>query len=424
MDHFEPVRVALEKHLPGIDVEAVEAILAVMLANLLDGDPVWLMLVGPPSTGKTVILSPLDGIWGAVILSALTPNTLLSGWKGTKSASLLNRLGKRPIIVIKELGTLLSNKNTRAEVFAQLREVYDGYYAKSFGTGKSEKWEGHATLLVGFTSAIDLYSLDSLLGERFVRVRLGAPVDPVEQALRGASVENDVAEARKALKRSYRLALNGAKADLSRVSLSACTQEKLARVAAFIAMARTEVPRSAYGGQVQIPPETEGTPRIMQSLMKLAVGVAALRGETDLEDLSLAHRVALETVPEPRRSIIRKALEICLVDGRELTVAAVRGFTGETTTRNVVDDLTRIGVLRDNGSASTSGDAGRPATQYVISDTVTTWLEESGLLAWIEANPLEDISPGHSPPEEEEEVKGDANPPGLSRGNSDGDAGS
>ncbi len=100
----------LKRRLPSLDPNVVEAMLAAILATQrLDGPPVWLEIIGPPSMGKTVIIEPLEGIRKAKLLSKLTPNTLLSGAYavGGKDPSLLTRLGPRPFFLIKELGTLL-----------------------------------------------------------------------------------------------------------------------------------------------------------------------------------------------------------------------------------------------------------------------------------------------------------------------------
>ena len=58
-------------------------------------------------------------------------------------------------MVIKEFTTVLSMKHeVRAEELSQLREVYDGKYSKSFGTGKTISWEGHVGLVGACTPVL------------------------------------------------------------------------------------------------------------------------------------------------------------------------------------------------------------------------------------------------------------------------------
>ena len=59
LDH---VREILAEHLPSFDVGACEAVLSTVVANQLTGPAIWLMLIAPPSSGKTMILEPLIGV--------------------------------------------------------------------------------------------------------------------------------------------------------------------------------------------------------------------------------------------------------------------------------------------------------------------------------------------------------------------------
>ena len=67
-------------HLP--DPTAVLAALGTVAANRLPGDPVWTLLVGPPSSGKTEIIDSLRLVPKAVSVSTLTKAALLSGRTG------------------------------------------------------------------------------------------------------------------------------------------------------------------------------------------------------------------------------------------------------------------------------------------------------------------------------------------------------
>src|SRR5215471_996355 len=63
------------------DLIPTRAVLAAYVANRkLDGDPVWLMLVGGSGVGKTERLIPLSGMPDVVLESSITgPAALLSG---------------------------------------------------------------------------------------------------------------------------------------------------------------------------------------------------------------------------------------------------------------------------------------------------------------------------------------------------------
>ena len=114
------------------DTTPVYAVLATVAANMLPGDPVWLGLIGPPSSVKTEILNSLSMLPHVVQAATLTPAGLLSGTpkkqqdKGAKGG-LLRQIGDFGIIVLKDFGSVLSMRaDNKAETLAALREVYDG----------------------------------------------------------------------------------------------------------------------------------------------------------------------------------------------------------------------------------------------------------------------------------------------------------
>jgi hypothetical protein len=126
------------------DDHLIDVAAAVYVANLLGADPLWFMIIGPPSNTKTEILQCFAGHQQAVFLSTLTPNTLVSGFK-TKDGfnpSLLPKL-KDKLLVLKDFTSVLSmRQESRTEVIGQLREAYDGKYDKGYGNGVTINWEG------------------------------------------------------------------------------------------------------------------------------------------------------------------------------------------------------------------------------------------------------------------------------------------
>ena len=89
-------------------------------------------------------------------LSDLTDKTLASGLTPDKGddPSLLSRL-LNAVMVFKDFTTVLEmRREQRAAVLAQLREIYDGRFDKSWGTGKELHWQGRLSVLAGVTSAV------------------------------------------------------------------------------------------------------------------------------------------------------------------------------------------------------------------------------------------------------------------------------
>lgn len=384
---FAGVRRVLDRHLPNLDADVVEAMLAAIVANRLDGPPVWLEIIGPPSMGKTVIIEPLDGILGATLLSKLTPNTLLSGAyaAGGADPSLLTRLGRRPFLLIKELSTLLEgNPFGRGDIYAQLREVYDGSYAREYGNGVRRSWTGKATVIMGITPVIDRHrAFGSQLGERCLKIRFDCPAGVALEDLALTALENtgDEKAAKRELFEAYQQALNDALAKLPGVKLGRETLRKIANLAAFAATVRTQVERDQYvsGRPVVLPAAPEGPYRIAKKLGLVATALAALRGETDLSDLGLIGRIAFDCIPEPRRSILLRLMAL-LDRGVEPEASDLMGIVSKSVTYMALTDLELLGVIevveREEGDKS---DPGRPPQSYQLSAKMQRWLRQSGL---------------------------------------------
>src|SRR5262249_6625211 len=111
------------------DVIPTRAVLAAYLANRkLDGDPVWLMLVGGSGVGKTERLTPLSAMPDVVLESSITgPAALLSGTSTkerakTASGGVLRKLPKGGgILLLKDFTSVIDmHRDGRAETLAAL----------------------------------------------------------------------------------------------------------------------------------------------------------------------------------------------------------------------------------------------------------------------------------------------------------------
>src|SRR5262249_7946493 len=134
-------------------------------------------IVAPPSSMKTEVIRSLDDVPDVYPLSSLTAQTFASGFerRGVETSLLPKLDGKT--ITMKDFGTVLTMyREKKAEILAQLREIYDGGFVKEFGNGKRFHWAGKVGLLAGVTPIIDReYALNQILGERFILYRVRGP---------------------------------------------------------------------------------------------------------------------------------------------------------------------------------------------------------------------------------------------------------
>jgi hypothetical protein len=162
------------------DTDTIDAALATVAVERLDGDPLWLLIISGSGNAKTETVLALDGI-GAIVTSSLSSEAaLLSATPKRERAKaatggLLRRIGDHGVLVIKDVTSILSmDRNTRSQVLAALREVYDGRWCREVGAegGRIIDWTGRIAVIGAVTTAWDAaHAVIASMGDRFVLVR-------------------------------------------------------------------------------------------------------------------------------------------------------------------------------------------------------------------------------------------------------------
>ena len=154
----------------------LKVIVGVMVANRLDGEAVWLLVLAPPSSGKALI-STLSKSQEVVMVSSLTANSLMSGARkqdtlNGKDPSLLPKLHGK-VMVVKDVSTISSmNPNAKGAVFSQLRSAYDGdMEEKHTGLGPIRCASKFGIIMAGTPDFEQSRALEGNLGERFIHFR-------------------------------------------------------------------------------------------------------------------------------------------------------------------------------------------------------------------------------------------------------------
>jgi len=176
---LQDIKNEFSKYLVIKDEWAIDMVIATLIGNLvLKEDPVWLMIVGISSGGKTSIIAPCAGLKQVIFCDDISEKTFLSGYKVKgKDTSLLNKLGGG-IMAFSDFTTMLSkNPMSKGEILAQFKMVYDGKLTKHTGTGTLE-WEGRVGLIAASTPDV-YYHLESSrsMGERFIYYWMDQPTD-------------------------------------------------------------------------------------------------------------------------------------------------------------------------------------------------------------------------------------------------------
>lgn len=245
---------AFKKYLYLSDTGVIDICLATIVANHMTGDPVWLMLVAPPSVGKTEIIEPLGTLNDSLSVGTLTESGLLSATPARDRAKnatggILRYLGEFGILILKDFGSILSmNKEGRNQVLAALREVYDGSWMRAVGSdgGQVFGWKGKIGVIAAVTPTIDRHhGVMATLGERFIFYRLS--IDGEEErtdfALKSVGKEPKF---REEVAEKVRGFLDNINIPNNLPDFSEDEEERIKALARFTAHCRSPVPRDSY----------------------------------------------------------------------------------------------------------------------------------------------------------------------------------
>lgn len=122
--------------------------------------------------------------------------------------------------------------------------------------------------------------------------------------------------------------------------LSHSAELRIASLGEIIALARTHVVRSAYGNrEIEYAPEAEANTRISKGIAGIAKGVAALRGQDNVEeqDLQDAFRVGLDCLRDDRRRLF-----LTIVGGDDPQLLRM----ARTTRDRQLEELAELQVLK------------------------------------------------------------------------------
>lgn len=337
------------------NTDALKIMYGTIMANKLEGDPIWLFLVAPPGGSKSELLMSLANAHNMHAISSLTPHTMISGANfGGGDPSLLPKL-KNKVLIIKDFTTILTmNHNQRDEIFGTLRDVYDGSTEKVFGNGVRRRYEVRFGVLAGVTPAIEVFNvMHQSLGERFLKFRISgnwdqlSEEDKILRALNNIGQENTMRSEMQAA--ANRWAAHAVLPE-SIPQISSEMKSRIVHLAKFSARLRGVVERDRFTGQVLYKPSSEVGTRIAKQLAKLGQGIAMFLGKKFLDEevYALIRRVALDTVPDRVEDIVRGIWDLGGMQKTAMVVAKTR--LPQTTVVRVLQDMNLLKLVEVEAS--------------------------------------------------------------------------
>lgn len=360
----------------------VDVTLGCIIGNRFPGDSIWLQLVGPSGSAKSVMCMALDCHFDVEVADTLTPATLISGstTAGGGDPSLLPKLNKRHL-VIKDFTTILEMQPAyRNEIFGIFRSVYDGYYSKHFGSGTfTRSGKSKFGFITGVTPAIELYTEGfTALGERFVRFNLD--IADVHDILK--QIDNNIElefeeniQMQTELKEVIKEVLDY-DYDIKSVKLDDDVLKTIRYLSICIEMVRGTVPFERFTKEITHKAITALPTRSYIQMRKLLMGLLLFKNikEPSIECLSLIRHVARSTIHISREDILyrlyknhRKKELLNLSDLHKLLKLPT------VTCQRTLEKLVALGVVNEVKGVSSL----KP--KYKLTDQIIEAIEKGGL---------------------------------------------
>ena len=358
---LDDVRTVFKRWLFLESTDAISVMLATVVSQQIDGEPIWMFLVGPPGSAKTETLNSLSLVPSAYMTSTLTPHSLISGanWKDGGDPSLIPRLDGK-VMVIKDFTSILSLRDTeKDEIFGILRDAFDGKCGKEFGNGVVRKYESRFTILAAVTPSI--YSLSSqhtALGERFLKFGVGDNLvhaheeDIIQRAIQNINVETTM----RAEMADVVLAFLERRIGMAHISsgslptISPQIQSSVIHLARFGARMRGIVTRDTYRNDIVTSrPSAEVGSRLGKQLAKLCQSLALVHGRRTVTDdeYRLVKKVMLDTIPQRTEDILRQMLKHCPTEKETMTLQemSVASKYPTATVSRILQDLNVLEIV-------------------------------------------------------------------------------
>jgi len=346
------------------DTNIIDVSVASVIATRLQiGDPVWLIVIGASSGGKSQILRPISLTDSKFLhrIDDLTESTFLSGAK-TKvgdNPSLLSRIGTKGMLVISDLTVLFSkNAETRSTIMSQFRMLYDGEMVKYTGNSSTPiSWKGYLGILAGSTPSIyNSFEEVADMGERFIYYRMQeydpakATVLAMNRKLYGKELDNKLAEFYSDYIKEVVLSY-----DNEPIELSEETQDRILQIAQFAEKVRTPVKTDWKGEIVTKIPISAMPMRVALQLTTIAKALMIIRNyeEEDFgtRDLDIIDHCGWSLANEEKRACLKQLAQIGYSVYATTQFIADKIGLATAVVGNILQNLASVGILERSGDS-------------------------------------------------------------------------
>lgn len=325
--------------------DALAVVLSVCLANDIPGDPLWMYVVGPPGSGKTLILMGMQSSARTRFYSTLTPASLVSGFNVSPDPSLLPELNGKAAIFKDGTELTSMHPDARREIYGVLRGAFDGDVLKRFGNGVLRQYKLHFNMAIGVTPVIHADG-QATMGERFLKIEMRDD-DTDGKLLRALGNLAEEIQMQEELSEACRRFLLKQIDPAKLPPISAEAKEKIVALAQLVAVLRAQVDRESFGDRdIKYRPVYEVGTRVVKQLAKLGQILTFVFEEPEINDeiIRILQHVSFDTMVGFHLDIVRLILREGNTGLTRNTIAK-KACIPETTANRRLQDLEQLQVL-------------------------------------------------------------------------------
>jgi hypothetical protein len=287
----------------------IDLAIAVTIGIYTSGEPIWLMIVGGSSSGKSEIIQMLGDVNFVYPISNMTENTFLSGMRSVdgKETSLLKRIGKKGVIVMKDYTSILAMRSEKRDIISsQMREIYDGHIVKETGNGLNPEWRGKINFIGGVTDSIYSSEGESAgMGRRSIMYCLPQQ-NRKNTLLKSVQNTNDADEKRTKIRLMVAEYIKECRNTMPSIlpPINLKLSEELMELADFSTHARSPTERD-YKGLLNLVHEAEMPMRVSQQLHLIAQILNFMYPEGLSENVKNGiTKIAFDNIPKLRKTAL------------------------------------------------------------------------------------------------------------------------
>lgn len=357
-------------------------VLSSIYSIAIEGEQLWLRIIGPPGCGKTTIAKAVSAADQVVLKSTFTG--LFSGWRDDsgEDKSMVPLISGKTLIV-KDADALLRQPNVD-RIFSELRDFYDKDSSTGYRHGFNHDYRNVRSTMILCGTNVLRRSDSSFLGERFLDYELtitSADEDLISNKMMEKSMQVAMDPSALPPDTAVMAASKGFIEHLMErpmnTRLTPEIQTDIRRLAKLTAQMRTKVDRDMQGkGEVTFAPVIELPTRLIGQLVKMCMCVPIISGR--IEDSRRLLRKVVKDIIDPTSN--RYQMCMILIEGyysRDEIVEST-GITKSTVTREL-DNLRILKLVDEKSVASKLGIPGRKSKVFKLKEEVIEGLISLGL---------------------------------------------